>query len=478
MGNQQTKDTTNDSAYGDTVEMAHHDSLLQPLPVDWSQPPSPDLRKRSSFQSACTVASASSIGRFSIRSNISSSRSIGADADSGTCQASRTPFRHPWLTWPQDSSHGQATRLLEGRTHVRIGNVCALLPSDMLETDNMERLHYIVKHVFNTNYHGDLGSQPMRILDVGTGCGIWMREMAQEFPESEVTGCDVIDLTGDDRMPKNCTWHEGHVFHGKYTAITSPWWDNTLMVPASHSGLPFGSEEFDFVHQRQLGFYIPSKRWTRTLHELHRVCRPGGLINLVELSFSLTPAGPAVQTLLKLIQRGLEPAGIDMNALRRLESRLCRVGFVDVEVREEPLPIGMWGGLVGRTLHEAMRRISTSARPVLMRYNKMRRRDMEKIIDDALVEMEQNQCSTTVLVYRARKPALAVTPGDAANTDRTAPLSVSIPRIRRSTGNLGRQCSGDGSREANKAPGATRSEDNEQRSTPISPVLPSISVIP
>lgn len=46
-------------------------------------------------------------------------------------------------------------------------------------------------------------SNPMRILDVGTGTGIWAMEMADKYPESTIIGTDL--------SPVQPSWYEATI---------------------------------------------------------------------------------------------------------------------------------------------------------------------------------------------------------------------------------------------------------------------------
>jgi SAM-dependent methyltransferase len=289
---------------------------------------------------------------------------------------------HLWSQWMRSSDQSSNTCLLEGRSYITVGNACGILPTDVLEADNMDQLHVIMKDVFHANYHHTFDKKPARILDVGTGSGIWIKEMANEFPESEVVGCDILDLTGDEPMPANCRWYEGNVIQG----------------------LPFEDNSFDFVHQRHLGLNIPTKHWKKVLRELYRVCSPGGTINLVEMSFDWTPKSPAMQLLLELFENAAKPAGVNLDDVHQLESPLNDVGFVDVRMDRTPLGVGAWYGPNGRRLHEAVRRLINSSLPMLMRHNRIRRHELEQVINEALAEMDRHSGSITMVICRARKP--------------------------------------------------------------------------
>ncbi|EIW67928.1 hypothetical protein TREMEDRAFT_57395, partial [Tremella mesenterica DSM 1558] len=97
-----------------------------------------------------------------------------------------------------------------------------------------------------------------RLLDVGTGTGIWALEMASEFPEAEVTGVDLAPVQRPEILPNNLSY---------------------LMDDVS-KGIPFPDGYFDAVHSRLLLAGI--RNWKSFINEVIRVVRPGGLIVFVE----------------------------------------------------------------------------------------------------------------------------------------------------------------------------------------------------
>jgi methylase of polypeptide subunit release factors len=58
----------------------------------------------------------------------------------------------------------------------------------------------IMHHIYNMLLGGRLHAAPLdeertqRILDVGTGTGIWAVEMADQFPQAEVIGTDLSPI--------------------------------------------------------------------------------------------------------------------------------------------------------------------------------------------------------------------------------------------------------------------------------------------
>jgi SAM-dependent methyltransferase len=56
-------------------------------------------------------------------------------------------------------------------------------------------------------------------------------------------------------------------------------------------GLPFPSGQFCYTHQGLLVAAIPARAWPTVVQELVHVTRPGGWIELLELSDLIQPAG-------------------------------------------------------------------------------------------------------------------------------------------------------------------------------------------
>ncbi|KAL8734682.1 MAG: hypothetical protein Q9166_001338 [cf. Caloplaca sp. 2 TL-2023] len=74
------------------------------------------------------------------------------------------------------------------------------LPNDEQELERIDIKHHVALLLAGGNLHLAPLSNPKRILDIGTGTGIWAIEMAEQHPDSQVIG---IDLS-----PVQPTWYE------------------------------------------------------------------------------------------------------------------------------------------------------------------------------------------------------------------------------------------------------------------------------
>ncbi|KXH27156.1 UMTA methyltransferase [Colletotrichum nymphaeae SA-01] len=109
-------------------------------------------------------------------------------------------------------------------------------------------------------------TRPRRILECGFGAGDWAIDVAQQHQNCEVVAIDICPHIWPDesQTPTNLN----------------------LQVDDLNSRFTFPSNHFDLVHSQMMAGGIHSNRWRDYLRDIHRVLRPGGWCQMVEIYFN------------------------------------------------------------------------------------------------------------------------------------------------------------------------------------------------
>lgn len=208
-----------------------------------------------------------------------------------------------------------------------------LLPKDYDESNRLDLQHYMLKYVLGGNSMAPVGT-PRSILDVGCGTGRWGAEMAQQFPGANVVGVDIAPPSVASVA----------VTQGQFEAP-----DNYTFVAADIlKGLPFADSAFEFVHMRLVVLALPAADWPRVIAELVRVTAPGGWVELVDTTVSAR--SPGAEPWAAWARQMGAARGIDMNAGAQIGNLLRSAGLRDVQDLSIEIPIGPWGGRIGRLM--------------------------------------------------------------------------------------------------------------------------------
>ncbi|KAJ8062656.1 hypothetical protein OCU04_009178 [Sclerotinia nivalis] len=196
------------------------------------------------------------------------------------------------------------------------------MPNDDDEQDRMDLLH----HVFNLVLDGKLYlapiEDPQRVLDVGTGTGIWAIDFADQYPSSHVVGCDLSPIQ-PGWIPPNLEFEIDDV-------------EDTWRY----------SQKFDFIHIRSLGGSIAS--WPHLLQQAFDNLNEGGYIELVDFEYhgySDDGTGDLAPSFQKW-QAGLDEAsklfGRELNVAMKFKDWLNEAGFEAVVEKHWKLPMAPW----------------------------------------------------------------------------------------------------------------------------------------
>ncbi len=261
------------------------------------------------------------------------------------------PFRRKPDRADISASGDVPRRRLFGREYT--AGIPYALPSDLGEMNRLDFQHFVLRQAFKGNYAAPLHA-PSSILDVGCGTGRWAKEMALIFPGANVVGLDIKEPVTDeqgqsststpDLLPENYRFVSGNILEG----------------------LPFPDASFDFVHQRLLFFAIPGDRWQFVINELCRVTRPGGWVEVVEGHYCYDPMGPAAQYIADAMLPAMQKRGIDPRNSANLGQFLQQAGLQQVQQRMVKLPVGDWGGRLGKLVAVDVETFIQSSKPLLL----------------------------------------------------------------------------------------------------------------
>jgi SAM-dependent methyltransferase len=134
-----------------------------------------------------------------------------------------------------------------------------VLPNDEREQDRMDLHHHVFRLTLGgALFRAPLPANPQRVLDMGTGTGIWSIEFADEFPSALVIGNDLSAIQ-PSWVPPNCKF--------VVDDIESEW-------------LYRRDEAFDYIHGRGLGGSV--KNWARLYNDVYNNLKPGGWMEMQE----------------------------------------------------------------------------------------------------------------------------------------------------------------------------------------------------
>lgn len=210
-----------------------------------------------------------------------------------------------------------------GRTYHSVNSGKYAYPND---NDELERLE-IQHNLWLLTLRGALGLCPKvgsarRVLDAGTGSGVWAIDYADAHPEAEVVGVDLSPIQ-PWLVPPNCRF--------EVDDLEEDWtWAGS----------------FDFILSRAMTGCFAD--YGACIQKAYDALEPGGYLELQDIH---VPFGCDDGTLTedsalyqfgKLAIEASIALGRPLNVAQLHKDRLARAGFVDVVERQFKWPIGAW----------------------------------------------------------------------------------------------------------------------------------------
>ncbi|KAF8242068.1 S-adenosyl-L-methionine-dependent methyltransferase [Wilcoxina mikolae CBS 423.85] len=259
------------------------------------------------------------------------------------------------------------------RYHAYFGPEKNLHPTDELEQDRLDLHHEIFLLLLSNRLHlAPIGPTPHRILDVGTGTGIWAIEIADAYPTASVIGTDISPIQ-PCWVPPNCRFE----------------------VDDAELEWTFPPEYFDFIHIRNL--LQSTDSFSSLLSSAYVCTSPGGYIELAEMgtkAYADTGCNledfPGLTRFLELLHKAMEvlnrPAHVTEGILRELLEEAGYVGVVGETFREIERVVG------GMSLVSARSGFEAYGMAPFTRILGMKKEDAEKVCRDAVRDVGDERC--------------------------------------------------------------------------------------
>ena len=211
-----------------------------------------------------------------------------------------------------------------GRVYPNYGKNMYGMPMDEQELDRNDFQHYKWSLLLQGKlYLAPISDSVQKILDLGTGTGIWAIDMADGFPSAQVTGVDIAPIQ-PTWMPPNCTF--------ELDDIEEDW--------------SFRKNSFDFIYAREL--MIAIRDWDRLIKQSFDHLKPGGWLELsctipeIRSDDNTIPKDSAYIEAGNIFFEMADKMGSPLEAPRSWKQQMERNGFVDVKEVIYKLPMGPW----------------------------------------------------------------------------------------------------------------------------------------
>jgi len=226
-----------------------------------------------------------------------------------------------------------------------------ILPNDEQELDRLDVHHHIaLLHLDGELYLAPIGERPSRILDLGTGTGIWAIDMGDKFEDATVIGVDL--------SPVQPSWVPPKVKF-EIDDIEEEW---------------NFREPFDFIHSRYMAGSIHN--WDKYIKQCFDNLKPGAWAEFKDWDARpYTPEGSLElpdNTIKKWHAIAIDACeykvGASPNPGIFLKQKFAEAGFINIAEKVFEVPVGSWpkdpkkklvGKYYGVTFFEGAQAVST-----------------------------------------------------------------------------------------------------------------------
>ncbi|PUU75092.1 S-adenosyl-L-methionine-dependent methyltransferase [Tuber borchii] len=212
-------------------------------------------------------------------------------------------------------------RYENGRRYHAFREGAYVLPNDEAESDRLDLQHQMLCLLFGL--HRAPLENPQKILDIGTGTGIWGVEMADKFPSSEVIGNDLSPIQ-PSWVPPNLRFE----------------------IDDAESDWAYRRNSFDYIHTRYMIGSVQD--WPKLIRQAYDFSKPGGYFELQEINCDLytddntLPPDSAIKKWSLLLAEAARKNGRPNDIGGEFQSMVQEAGFINVYCEVYKLPLSPW----------------------------------------------------------------------------------------------------------------------------------------
>ncbi|MCJ1300074.1 hypothetical protein MMC08_002868 [Hypocenomyce scalaris] len=196
-------------------------------------------------------------------------------------------------------------------------------PNDESELDRLDLQHHLMTMLFCGKLHLAPLKEPKKILDLGTGTGIWAIDMADLYPDA--------NLIGTDLSPVQPQWVPDNV-HFEINDVEGDW--------------TYTEDSFDYIHIRIMITAISD--WKSTIRKAYRHLKPGGYFEIQEIDPRIASDDGSLQPhhvshiWSNLMCEAAENYGRYVPRGTEYKYWLEEAGFVDITEKNFKRPMNAW----------------------------------------------------------------------------------------------------------------------------------------
>ncbi|EEH22097.2 hypothetical protein PABG_04308 [Paracoccidioides brasiliensis Pb03] len=220
----------------------------------------------------------------------------------------------------------QRYRIENGRRYQSYREGAYYAPNDEKANETLDIAHHSYLLLLDQKLYLAPLEKPQKVLDIGTGTGIWAIDFGEEQPQANVIGTDLSPIQPSWVPPNVCFLIED--------CTEYPW--------------AYADNSMDFIHIRDLFGCIPD--WSEFLDQCYKTTKPGGYVEILNRAVWLEDDDGSIPKdenhVLNIWKREFREVGDRMGKtttiIERQREEMEKAGFLDVTERIFKMPLGSW----------------------------------------------------------------------------------------------------------------------------------------